>query len=163
MDIRFLQEVSEAYYIDKSLSSKNISIEEVYDKIHTLSKYLQVEDPLLYETIYDSSKLTQQGYIYGYLDLVLEQNNRCKLCGTDIPGDKRKHFTVDHDHQTGKVRGLLCSKCNQGLGCFKDQKDLLVKAILYLDEGDNNGREEELDKRCYQEARCPNCASEEGW
>lgn len=98
-----------------------------------------------------------------YPKLVLEQNNRCKLCGTDIPGDKRKHFTVDHDHQTGKVRGLLCSKCNQGLGCFKDQKDLLVKAILYLDEGDNNGREEELDKRCYQEARCPNCASEEGW
>lgn len=39
---------------------------------------------------------------------------------------------VDHDHTTGKVRGLLCNACNKGLGFFKDSKELLDKAIKWL-------------------------------
>lgn len=72
-----------------------------------------------------------------YLDLVQKQNNLCAICGClETSLDKRlqlpKALAVDHCHQTGKIRGLLCSFCNTGLGQFKDNPDLLKKAIEYL-------------------------------
>jgi hypothetical protein len=69
----------------------------------------------------------------GYLALLQSQNNNCALCG--IPRTKLAvDFAVDHDHKTGKVRGLLCQKCNRGLGHFQDSPDLLRKAVAYLGE-----------------------------
>lgn len=52
----------------------------------------------------------------------------CAICG----GDKR--LSIDHDHSSGRVRGLLCSPCNAGLGMFKDDPERLAKAIGYLKE-----------------------------
>jgi hypothetical protein len=66
--------------------------------------------------------------------MLLEQHSVCRICGTDNPGGRGKVFSVDHDHQTGKVRGLLCHHCNVGLGNFKDSIDILKKAISYLEE-----------------------------
>jgi hypothetical protein len=66
-----------------------------------------------------------------YLRLLRLQDNRCPICNKDrreVP----KNFAVDHDHLTGKVRGLLCNTCNLGLGYFYDNPDLLNKAISYL-------------------------------
>jgi hypothetical protein len=62
-----------------------------------------------------------------YDRIFLGQNKRCKICG-------RKDFApkIDHDHVTGKVRGILCTNCNTGLGNFKDRIDLLELAIIYL-------------------------------
>lgn len=55
-------------------------------------------------------------------------DGKCMCCGN--PSSKRLH--IDHDHTTGKVRGLLCGTCNVGLGHFKDDTTLLAKAIEYL-------------------------------
>lgn len=66
-----------------------------------------------------------------YLKLVVEQEGVCKICGNP---PVRAHLDVDHGHETGKVRGLLCNSCNGGLGLFRDSQDLLRKAINYLEE-----------------------------
>jgi hypothetical protein len=59
------------------------------------------------------------------------QGGLCKLCSA-FPTGRRKHLSVDHDHKTGKVRGLLCNNCNHGLGHFHDNPEILKKAIAYL-------------------------------
>lgn len=67
-------------------------------------------------------------------DLKRQQNGRCKICENIATYGKGKKLHVDHDHITGKIRGLLCSNCNLGLGYFQDNRDLLNKAIAYLEE-----------------------------
>ena len=52
----------------------------------------------------------------------------CVICGSDEP------LVVDHDHKTGKVRGMLCNHCNRGLGHFRDDPELLQFAAIYLQE-----------------------------
>lgn len=61
--------------------------------------------------------------------LVTEQGNRCAICDTEF--SKTPH--VDHDHETGAVRGLLCSPCNTGLGHFRDDVVRLRGAVAYLE------------------------------
>lgn len=67
-----------------------------------------------------------------YDEMFSQQGGKCAICGTTKPGGKKRHFAVDHDHETGEVRGLLCYQCNVGLGHFEDSKEFLEKAILYL-------------------------------
>jgi len=59
--------------------------------------------------------------------LIAAQGGVCAVCGTAKP----EH--VDHDHLTGRVRGVLCFNCNGGLGQFRDRVDVLKKAITYLE------------------------------
>jgi hypothetical protein len=54
---------------------------------------------------------------HDYERMFLAQNARCKICLTDRPS--RNRFHVDHDHATGKIRGLLCSRCNGSLGWYE--------------------------------------------
>lgn len=58
-----------------------------------------------------------------------KQKGVCAICKL-LPGNKRLH--VDHCHETGRVRGLLCSGCNTGLGSLGDSADNLLSAIAYL-------------------------------
>ena len=62
------------------------------------------------------------------------QSGRCAIC-FDLFKDTR-NCHVDHDHGTGKVRGLLCSNCNRGLGVFYDDIEMLKSAIYYLEKYD---------------------------
>ena len=59
------------------------------------------------------------------------QNGLCAICG-EPPNEGYKHLCVDHCHNTGVVRGLLCQKCNKALGGFNDNPALLQTAIEYL-------------------------------
>lgn len=69
-----------------------------------------------------------------YEDMLAAQNGVCAICGTNSPSPHRVNFYIDHNHVTGAVRGLLCSKCNAGLGQFQDDVKLLAKAISYLEK-----------------------------
>ncbi len=88
---------------------------------------------------YQANKERRSSYIkhytYGltaeqYTTLVSEQNNQCAICSKTFKSTKETH--IDHCHTTGVVRGLLCTDCNLGLGRFKDNYELLVKAHDYL-------------------------------
>jgi len=71
-----------------------------------------------------------------YQSLLKSQNGVCAICGRAETRKNRYGGTcqlhIDHDHKTKKVRGLLCSKCNAGLGLFNDDIKLLKRAIKYL-------------------------------
>lgn len=75
--------------------------------------------------------------------MAYDQNAACAICKKfeemfDKRTNKKKHLCVDHDHKTGKVRGLLCHSCNLGLGKFKDNISSLKTAITYLSKGSSN-------------------------
>lgn len=65
-----------------------------------------------------------------------KQGYRCKLCDIHVSEftGKKKKLCIDHDHQTGKVRGLLCEACNSMLGMARDNVETLKKAIQYLED-----------------------------
>jgi hypothetical protein len=81
-------------------------------------------------------RLKKKGLTVEDYDWMLkEQGGVCKICKATKPGEasgKTRVWSVDHCHETGKVRGLLCHRCNLGLGLFRDRPDLLVAAIEYL-------------------------------
>ena len=62
--------------------------------------------------------------------LIKKQKGKCAICGSP----DNRNLSIDHDHKTKKVRGLLCRKCNLGLGCFGDDVHTMDKAIKYLRE-----------------------------
>jgi hypothetical protein len=67
-----------------------------------------------------------------YAFLKANRSARCQICGR-TPA-RRKDIHLDHDHETGELRGWLCVTCNTGLGHFKDNADLLRVALAYLEE-----------------------------
>jgi hypothetical protein len=72
-----------------------------------------------------------------YLNILETQGNVCAICknketAIDKHSKRVKNLAVDHNHKTGKVRGLLCSACNRGIGYFKEDKRSLYEAIEYL-------------------------------
>ena len=123
-------------------SGNRIGQAVAYCKICNLQKHKKIKerDPSIYRRIEWPSKLKN---LYGitvdnYYQMLENQNGGCGICGTKVPSArKRKYVTqemffVDHCHLTGKVRGLLCGKCNRGLGCFEDEPEKLEEAANYL-------------------------------
>jgi hypothetical protein len=78
-----------------------------------------------------------------YYEILLAQNNVCAICG----GLNKNNFklAIDHCHETGKIRGILCSHCNSGLGMFRDNTELMLKAIKYLENNKTTSLVESLN------------------
>lgn len=70
-----------------------------------------------------------------YAALLARAAGKCELCGTELDGDER----IDHCHETGLVRGILCNRCNLGLGWFEDDPVRLLAAHLYVKAGGKMG------------------------
>lgn len=67
-----------------------------------------------------------------YEELLARQLNGCAICFSKFANKKHQKLFVDHNHENGKVRGLLCQDCNAGLGRFKENQELLTRAKMYL-------------------------------
>ena len=87
------------------------------------------ERNLIYATEYNRKRRTgvtpEQ-----YQEALIKQSGVCAICSQS----DTKALAADHCHDTGKFRGLLCSKCNRGLGYLNDNVELLKQAIRYLNE-----------------------------
>lgn len=76
--------------------------------------------------------LAQYGLSYmRWLELLRDQDGLCAICGSENDG---KTLAVDHDHATGKVRGLLCKRCNLMIGFASDDPNIMRQAIEYLEK-----------------------------
>lgn len=67
-----------------------------------------------------------------YWRLYKEQGGRCGICRSRLYSKRYKRFAVDHCHTTGRIRGLLCSNCNTGIGLLKDDPNALQRAIEWV-------------------------------
>jgi len=71
-----------------------------------------------------------------YEEILVSQDYACKICSRSLEERRttRRLVHIDHDHKTGRIRGILCSYCNKGIGCFLDSPSLLRAAAAYLEE-----------------------------
>ncbi len=70
-----------------------------------------------------------------YYQMIEDQNNKCAICGLEETRKFKKRETklcIDHNHKTGEVRALLCHGCNTAIGKFKENIELMERAIAYL-------------------------------
>lgn len=72
-----------------------------------------------------------------YKEMSKKQGDVCAICGKEEMRKRKSEvvrLSIDHNHKTGEIRGLLCHKCNVGLGHFSESVEFLLKAISYLKE-----------------------------
>lgn len=86
---------------------------------------------------YSSSRSEFLMYEHGitieqFQKIVEEQEHTCPICKRLFINMSPKNIHVDHDHVTGKIRGVLCVKCNRGIGFLGDNVEIIKNAILYL-------------------------------
>lgn len=67
-----------------------------------------------------------------YNSMLLKQNYRCLICDRLSSESTKKRLVVDHCHITGKIRGLICDRCNVGIGSLGDNIEILINAVDYL-------------------------------
>ena len=88
------------------------------------------------EKVKESKRKSDLKNLYGispeeYDDMLAKQQGGCAMCGKKCKSGKS--LSVDHCHATGKIRGLLCAKCNMSLGCLNDDPGLMRRGADYLE------------------------------
>lgn len=114
-------------------------------KIYHHKRYLEKKEEInkknreWYKNNPEKSRNQKLLYQYGITleqrnEIIRAQNNKCKICLDNLNILDTKIIHVDHNHNTGKIRGVLCKKCNSMLGLSRERKDILLNAIQYLKE-----------------------------
>lgn len=103
----------------KSCRNNKTALWQASRKLLDFEKYSRHRKSLNYKSKYGIT-------LAEYEQLLEKQHKECAICQEVVP------LVVDHCHTTGKVRQLLCTTCNTGLGSFKEKPFLLEKAILYI-------------------------------
>ena len=98
------------------------------EKVRGYEKQWRQNNPK-HKKIFDLRKKYNLSY-EGWLQMWEVQDGKCAICGNSFT--KPSDAQVDHDHRTGKIRGLLCHKCNSGMGYFNDNPQIIIKVIKYL-------------------------------
>lgn len=106
------------------------------------SKKWQAENKSKVKEIWRRNAKHYRRHLYGLsekdmAELLSDQDYGCAICGfpetVEYADGTVKQLAVDHCHLTLNIRGLLCSRCNTGLGYFEDDQDRMLRAILYLE------------------------------
>lgn len=98
---------------------------------HNANQRVRRQRPEYKQRARDGHLRRKHGITLADFDRMLdEQHGVCAICGR-LPREDIS-FHVDHDHETGRIRGLLCFKCNNALGDFEDQPEWLDQAAAYL-------------------------------
>lgn len=99
-----------------------------YEKDTSNKKYTSLDEG------YDIHRHVKRRYGITYKDYMTILNLQGDCCGIcKLPRkDYHKNMAVDHCHETGNIRGILCNNCNAGMGCLKDNPEILEKSIEYI-------------------------------
>ena len=116
-------------YRDKILERKRKIYESNKDKQRRRSLQWQKDNP-------EKKRITVLKTVYGlsedsYRELIDRTKGVCPICKNEFDY-KRYRVCVDHNHSTGFIRGLICSRCNSGLGFFGDNPESILRAYNYL-------------------------------
>lgn len=109
-------------------------LRELKKKARAEGRYKEVEDN--YRKVYGKRQRERmRASVYGLIPEEIEklkelQNFKCAICDDDFKEEKFTH--VDHCHTSGEIRGILCRRCNVGMGNFKDDVAIMQKAINYI-------------------------------
>ena len=123
---------------EKNLRKYKTKVINKIDKKIGFNKYKKLKEKYLI-WLTKKRKLSRQNttlkYKYGitlkfYNKLLKKQKGKCLICEKT----SKRTLHIDHDHKTGKIRGLLCFRCNYGLGYFKDNLKIFKNIVKYLGE-----------------------------
>ncbi len=119
------------FHMSKGHSSGRAAVCKLCQSAYS-AKWYQENKERMKERMRANAYMRQYGITVEEYDVLYEEQNRgCAICFAPT-GSNNKRLAVDHNHETGEVRGLLCDDCNIGLGKFKDNPNLLATAINYL-------------------------------
>lgn len=96
------------------------------------------EDPAYKSAKRESYVKSRWGLSEGEYNLAWQSQKVCGICEVELLGGHQTH--LDHDHETGAIRKFLCTNCNRALGHFQDSKEIIMKALTYLEEHGKEGR-----------------------
>lgn len=104
------------------------------DKVRAAKRRAEAKKPEHHANVRRKAHLRREYgiTIEAYEWMLAAQGGGCAICGATRGNSRRKRLAVDHDHTTGRVRGLLCYQCNSLVGNAKDDPEVLSAAIVYL-------------------------------
>ena len=120
-------------------NTKNGSRKTCSPKCRRILRYSDPEDNFNMKVELRVNTFRNKGVIFDEFTIQKIKNDlrvgRCQLCGSKIPDFRKRH--IDHDHATGIYRGILCNRCNSGIGFLQDNPVLAERMVEYLKTADS--------------------------